>query len=591
MVEKLKAEAVPIAEMKPLSQAAKTLADLAPWVRSRLGKRASRETKVQVAETIADWLLAHDRLLVDVAQDQAKGGRPYLVADDGALWPLERDAVSTRLTLYEAGLNASERSYSFVLEALTMEAYRHGQRVRLSRWQEARDGALYVSCGPTRLVRVQCGKSKMQRSCLTRMPNGTDGVWFAGDLSYPEWQPSEAMNPLELPAFNPCLEAPDEVPSYTARVQCDLLSAWLAGLLSGLRPLPLLVAVGQKGGGKTTLTKAVMRALLGSAARPTLLSDDKRDYWALVTTMPVVGFDNVDSDVPSWFPDTLAATVTGVNVDQREFYTNGVRLSRPVTAAMVISSRTASFARADVAERTLPLLTGEFEDADRVADADLLAQVDAHRDGILSWCTLTASRLLAERHQAPPGLPLRFVDYARMVWAYMRQQGQPERAARMLLALRQAQSLVVGEADPLVEALVLHFDDLVLGGTWRGSASQLVRDLTEGGADLPYLGGGKKIARQLREAKATLRLMGVQLKEEPHGHGTQFTLWRSAVEKLEKLENSHKVARNEAHNEGSSCEKVLEESQHSQHSQRTATRDDMAPRQREYVAEAELHPP
>ena len=59
LVERLKAEARPIAEAKTLAQTAKTLSELAPWVRERLGKRASRETKLRVAETIAGWLLEH----------------------------------------------------------------------------------------------------------------------------------------------------------------------------------------------------------------------------------------------------------------------------------------------------------------------------------------------------------------------------------------------------------------------------------------------------------------------------------------------------------------------------------------------------
>jgi hypothetical protein len=333
---------------------------------------------------------------------------------------------------------------------------------------------------------------------------------------------------LGLPAFNPCLEAPPEVPDYTPGVQRDLLACHLAALLGDIHPLPLLALVGQKGGGKTTLAKALLRMLLGPAASVTSLPSDVKDYWTQVTTAPVVAFDNVDDEVPHWLLDELAGTVTGKRVEMRELYTNNTKLSRPATAALVITTRTASFCRADIAERSLPLLTDEFGEGGRIADSDLLAEVDAHRDGLLSWCAVAGAKLQTERDHAPDGLDLRFVDYARLVWAYMQKTGRAESVPQMLRALRRAQALTVGEADPLVEAIAMHLDQLCGDSDWRGSASDLIRALGAAGADLPFFGGGKRITRQLRESRATLAIMGVTLREErdAHRHVT-FTLFRA----------------------------------------------------------------
>lgn len=516
LVESLKADARPLSEI--VRGELQTLADLAPQVSRLLHDQdlpLSRDKYAAISELLSEWLVSRHRLLVDGSQDPAKGGRPYLVADDGAVWPLEKDAIAARLALSDAGLNGTEAVYNFVLESIIMAAYKRGQRTTLARWQAARDGALYVSCGPCHIVRAD-------GVTLTKLPNGSGGVWFAGDAAYPAWEPGAPTHPRALAAFNPPLEAPAEVPSYTPETQRALLAAWLVALLSGLRPLPLLVAIGRKGGGKSTLVRAMLRALLGLESDLTLLSDDRKDFWTQVTTSPATGLDNVDGDPAPWLADALAATVTGARIEARELYTNSVKLSRPITAALMVTTRTAAFVRPDIAERTLPVLTTEFTDDARVADSDLLAQVDAARNGLLSWAALTASQLLAMRHEAPTGLPLRFVDFARLFWAYMRVEGQPERAAAMLYSLRQAQSLTVGDADPLIQALLEHFDAIASDdGYWQGSASDLISALKTAagavGGDLPFLGGGKRVANGLRESRATLELLGISMKERSLG--------------------------------------------------------------------------
>jgi len=527
----LKALAISVLDVRPLQETAPTLAAFAPWVREQLSERNDRDTKLAIAGALSAWLLGHKRLIVDDGQDQAKGGRAYLVSDDGALWPLDKDAVNTRLLLYQAGLNGTEAVYSFVIEAITMEAFRSGGHLTLSRWQANRSDTLYVSCGYCQTVRCQNG-------ALERMPNGTGDVWFAADACYPEWQIATPIEPHTLAAFRPNVITPDEVPDYTPETQTHLLTAWLACLVSGLRPLPLLCSIGMNGGGKTTLVKAVIRTLLGPSGDVAGLTDNVRDFQVQLTTTPIVGLDNVDNEVPPWFCDELAAGLTGKNIEVRQLYTDSTRLTRPVTAALAITTRTASFFRPDVAQRALPILTEEFADADRVADEDLLGEVDAQRDGLLSWCALTAARLLTERRDAPPGLPLRFVDFARMVWAHMRALGHPTMAAHMLLALRTAQALIVGEADPLVEAIAMYFPEIATFDRWEGTPAELVKALAMAGAELPYLGGGKRIARQLRESRKTLELMGFRMSENKSGTHTLFTL-QSQMVRAESAENAH----------------------------------------------------
>ncbi len=518
-IERLKKTAKPIASIQPISQSAQSLGEIAPWVHGELNERNNRETKLKVANVVCSWFTGHDRLIVDVSQDQTKGGRPYMVNDHNALWPLERHAIQTRMVLYDAGLNGTEDVYSFVLEALTMETYRCGRATRLAHWQTHKDDALYVSCGPSHLVRAKEGQ-------LGKLANGADGVWFAGDACYPEWTPVEPISPMDtgLSAFRPNLITPDEVAEYTPEVQRELLAVWMAALLSGMRPLPIMALIGQKGGGKSMLAKAILRMLMGPSGSPTALSDDKRDFWTSATTSPFLVLDNVDSDAPKWFPDALAAAATGITIETRQLYTDSQRLARPVTAALAITTRTATFARPDVAERSLPLTTDEFADEKRQADMDLLDAVDLYRDRLLSWCAQMASMLIVDHHYAPAGLPLRFVDFARLTWAYLHKEGRGDRTAPILRALRHAQSLTVGEADPLVEAIAMHFLAMAPDGQWKGTPAALPKALTDAGASLPYLGGGKAIANKLREARSTLALLGITMEEDTQGNNRFFVL-------------------------------------------------------------------
>jgi hypothetical protein len=261
--------------------------------------------------------------------------------------------------------------------------------------------------------------------------------------------------------------------------------------------------------------------------------NDQREFWVQVTTAPLVAYDNIDAELPGWLLDEIAGTITGKAIEQRQLYTDAQKISRPTTAALAGTTRTAAFCRPDIAERTLPILTAEFDDDRRRSDADMAEEIRAQRDGLLSWAVATAAGLLARRRQAPEGLPLRFVDFARLVWAYAAANPCGTSAAQALLSLRQAQALTVGEADPLVEAVVAYIDKVSNDdGVWQGSASQLVKALSDAGAEIPYMGGGKVISRHLREAKRTLDVMGVRLSERQWNNTKMFILQHDLTEPL-----------------------------------------------------------
>ena len=493
---------------------AQNLADLAEFTAAMMtaGKVKDRDRKRAVAFAVRSLLAANKRIVKDQGRDMC-----YLVDDAGALWPLQEDLDPVQATLAKAGLNMSEPAFKWLIGDLRAWGYDHAPKVTLERFWARRAGALYLSCGPTHMVMGNAAG-------LTVLPNGAHGVHFASETVLPEWQPapSGGISPLRLAAFQPAVKAPEDVPAYTPEVQRLLLEAWLVALVAGIRPLPILAAIGDRDGGKTRLITAVCQTIFGG--RPTTASEDPRDLWTLAVQMPVLGLDNVDT-APPWLADLLAALVTGVSYQRRRMYTNtGLDSTEPV-AVPAVSTRTAAFARPDVAQRTLPILTYAFQDAKRQADNDLEREVTERRSEVLTWLALRAVAMLDRIENAGriPTLPGRFVDFGRVVWAF-----DQERAYSALEALQQAQALTVGNSDDLLTAIVEHADGLLgEAGQWRGKAAELAKRLTELGAELPYMGGGKAIAGKLREGQGTLALFGLALDWQATGGGhVYFTLKR-----------------------------------------------------------------
>ena len=481
------------------------LADFAPWVTARLNERATRAAKDVVGETICRWLLERGALICD-----GDRGAPYLLADDGGMLALtDNESLALQAAVSRCGVNPAEPAFDWLYHDLRTAAANEGRRVQVRRFSfsDPATSTVYASCGPRGYVVARPGQP------LAWWANGTDDIVFAADAVLPEWDwRAEPLSPLELQAFQPALAAPLEVPDYTPEIQQALLGVFLAGMIANLRPLPLLALLGNKGGGKSTLGRAIIRIIYGPASGVTPLSDDPRDFWAMAKMRLCFALDNVDAEPPPWLVDALAVVATGGRKQSRKLYTDEELTDKEMRAAVVITSRTAPFARADVAERILPLTTVEFSDARRRADSEIDREVVEYRSGVFAYLVTAAANMLSWAPQAPGELPARFLDFARLAWAWYAATGQPERAIPALNAWRAAQALAVGDADPLLRAILEYAP---ADGIPRRTATDFVRVLGDAGATLPHLGGGKAIAHRLRELRASLSLAGWELVEEP----------------------------------------------------------------------------
>ena len=99
------------------------------------------------------FLLKQDRLLLDPSEGE-RDGTPYVAGDDGAVWPLCGDLLAVKGMLSQAGLNAEEPTFRWLVEHLQATAFNDGPRVTLAHFWTRYNQALYVSSGPTRMVKA-----------------------------------------------------------------------------------------------------------------------------------------------------------------------------------------------------------------------------------------------------------------------------------------------------------------------------------------------------------------------------------------------------------------------------------------------------
>lgn len=486
---------------------ASTLSELAPAVNARLNQRTSRVDKQHVATRIIDWLGENDRLLCDISDSEDPF--PYILTDDGSAIGVVGESKLLKSAINEAGINASEPAYNWLVNDLQARAMRDGRRVILEHFRAIRDDAIYVSCGRRHMVIGRHGEP------LRVEPNGTDGVLFAAEFVLPTWEPTTPRELATLRAFQPNLVAPPEAPDYTPEAQHLLIESWVLAAFMGIKPLPILVPIGQKGSGKSTTAKIIAQVFQGASADVSPVPGTQRDFNAALAALPLFVIDNMDAEPQDWMVDALANACTGGTVQERKLYTNFDLMARKLSAALAITTRTGVFAeRPDLKERVLPIFYGELLDDQRFSDRLISDEAITHRDGILSSLTLEAASLLGDKSPAA-GFVSRFQEFAKVATRDPNLDG-----VGALTAWIKAQVLGVTDNDPLLQAILDYHGELPLHGT----ATEIVKLLSSNGADIPHQGGGKKIARKIREVKAALMMAGFSVREQQSRDRTYFEI-------------------------------------------------------------------
>ena len=468
---------------------------LATDVEDGLNRRPSRADKQNLCRQITEHLIKRGLLLWDPAANL-----PYL-KQDGLCLPLD-DSPDIRVVLHSLRVNATELIYRWIVAHLQAEATTRGVRVTPHRYAHIGTDAVYISSGPRAMLRVG-------RDIVTPLPNGEDGILFSADSVYPVWEPSEPEPPRRFQGFQALYHSPDESPNYTPENQARLLEAWMVCATCGVKPLPLLVVLGQAGSGKTTLARAIIRALRGIQGDVVGLSEIKREMETLITGQPVTCLDNVDTEKPpEWFHDLLTMCATGGRVESRKLYTNNEVSTREISAALMLTCRTPHWAdHADIQERLCPLHYGSRENAERRDDSVIEAEILHPRSGIMSWVAEQAVRLL----DATTGHGSRFQRFAHVATGM----------GADVPAMHQSAQLSVSEIHPVIDCIIHHDGDLI------GSAKEIMDILiAAGGGETPHIGGPKRLANLIREHRRVLECSGMTVTLTKWVNTTRYALTR-----------------------------------------------------------------
>lgn len=487
-----------------------SLSTLAPQVNDYLNRRASRADKLEASRLIVDWLLDRERLLVDVSDNER--GIPYLRTDDGSVVPIKGNVEAVEAILSQAGINASEAAYKWIVADLRNRCKKGGKEVRLSRMSAYKGGRLFISCGSARLVVVEAGAAGT--CAFTTAYNGHEGVFFAPDGCLSQWTPTRSPGPLRsISLFRPVFTAPHELPGYERDSQAKLLEAWILAAILNIKPLPILTNIGQHSSGKSSLALGIGK-LIQTDHELSSIPRNQDDFLVAAARLPVYAIDNMDSEPERWLQDALAQTSTGGAYQARKKYSDGDLYSSPLVSSMIITSRIPFFAsRSDILDRVMPLHLGERRDFGQ-SQSDLLTELRRDRDAILTGLAMKALKVMKQREEVHVR-NTRFTDFGKVIHVLW-----PHEAEVLIDNLRKAQMFTVSDADDFFAAIL----NYSAGRELKGKASQIVKQLEANGASIGYQGGGKAIAVKLREYRPRLLALGWQFSERPFQGSTLFTL-------------------------------------------------------------------
>jgi len=217
-------------------------------------------------------------------------------------------------------------------------------------------------CGNLYLSRFGEGVIKINTFGIELIDNGEEEFFLEPPTALGKPPPVEALTeiPLDADPRKHVLRTElidklniDGTGAMTVEQQRIILHLWLYAvafpeLLKHGRPI--LIFEGSPGSGKTTVARVLQDVILGEARAVTVLKQDA--FMVNLRHNFLCLFDNVDNHVV-WFPNDLAATVTGSDVSSRLLHTNGGHHTMSSNAFPIITTATPKFARSDVADRSV----------------------------------------------------------------------------------------------------------------------------------------------------------------------------------------------------------------------------------------------
>jgi hypothetical protein len=351
------------------------------------------------------------------------------------------------------GINPAEPEFRHIFEAVQAAALQRGKQAAIYRFSyyDRESNCLYISAGRGRVAHLD-GQE------ITWVDNGADGVLFE-EGEEARTIPEDAVggdatgDPLDAHILGRINFKRGSGVVLDAEQQRLILRVWLLAIFfSELLPAKvLLLFYGEKGSGKTSTLKIILKLLLGPQANVTPLGKED-GFNATVSQEYLLVLDNVDSFC-RWIEDRLATVATGQTIRLRKLYTTNQMISFPTRCCIALTARTPKFRRDDVVDRLLILRVDRIERFLRESEWE--TEIETARVDLWTQVLRDLNRVVAFLGQPPVSFPnnIRMADWGFLATTIGEALGQGKLIRTALEATELDKAHFQLEADDLYEII------------------------------------------------------------------------------------------------------------------------------------------
>ena len=369
-----------------------------------------------------------------------------------------------------ANLNREDKAFKRIIALIEDAAMEPSISTGIipSAFTERKGNAIYISCGPSKIVRAKDGK-------VETVDNGTDGVVFDENVVYKEWK----LLPDNANADNPFTKLRIfKNASFPNSYGRDLLESWYLNTFAHHDTHAPLLITGEFRSGKTRMAKGLME-MLGCRIRIDDIDPKKEDdFWVKINTPGMVCFDNLEEDILSakWFPSSIERAATDGSKDTRKLYTHKV-FTYTAHADMILTSKDPRFAEnSGLSDRLI--IVNLDQERSTSEDKELSLDIESHRDEALTWTARTLAKALQDDAPIEEGINKRHPDFGTFALRCGRASGKYEAVCTALRSGEFSKSHIVllhnTTAHTILEFLRTR------NGEWAGTGSEMASAVMNG---------------------------------------------------------------------------------------------------------------
>lgn len=310
----------------------------------------------------------------------ASNHKYYLFIDDEKeMIPILKDSINLMNLMTKWGINAAETLYKYVYHELIAYAAENAISVDIHKfaYYDSKNFALYL---------YNTAKSifKITEDNIATIENGDEGILFEEISNYQPFKIVEFKKGTNclLDVIIKDLNLDNSNPNIN---QHKLVEIWFYCLFfeSIMPTKPLLVSIGEKGSGKSSILRRIGKLLMGKKFNVTSTTPDYKNLITLITNNYLIVLDNMDSPTTQ-INDSLARIATGQVIMVRDYYTTNTQIEYEAKCYVALTSRKPQFTRDDVADRLVCIFLGRLENK-FIAEKDLDKEIIETRDEVMSY--------------------------------------------------------------------------------------------------------------------------------------------------------------------------------------------------------------